>query len=40
MERSMIGIKMRDGPSGDVERNRGGQMDFTTGKAKTAGEFF
>lgn len=31
----MIGIKMRDGPSGDVDRNRSGYMDFTSGEAKT-----
>lgn len=40
MDRSMIGIKMRDGPSGDVDRNRSGLMDPTIGKAKTARDFF
>ena len=35
MDRSVIGIKMRDGPLGDVDRNRSGLMGFTTGKAKT-----
>ena len=36
----MVGIKVRDGQSGDVDRNRSGYMDLTTGKAKTAREFF
>ena len=31
----MVGIKVRDGQSGDVDRNRSGYMDFTSSEAKT-----
>lgn len=35
----MIGKPLRYGLTGDVKRNRSGDMGFPTGKAKTAGEY-